>query len=122
MVTSQTVLSWWRRTACRCSTTRLASPITASTRARLPGLCCDSISNISGILMVFLGLQAPRGHRLGCYGIICAPCGSPMIAGTPLTTKTYARDAFLGVFVKSLNPMDLYDLRGLLSEEEQLVQ
>ena len=45
-----------------------------------------------------------------------------MAAGFPLTTKTYAREAPWESFVKALNPMDLYDVRGLLSEEEQLVQ
>ena len=51
------------------------------------------------------------------------PCRSPVPAEIPIDTKGLQGAARAPEnFVKSLNPLDLYDVRSLLSEEEQLVQ
>src|SRR6185503_17868632 len=50
------------------------------------------------------------------------PLRQPDGGRIPRSDKDLAREAPWESVVKALNPMDLYDVRGLLSEEEQLVQ
>src|SRR6516165_10824638 len=95
---------------------RPASAITCSTRARLPGWCTVSTMMISGIFM-------PGGPSFSApYYRGCRPRAGPAIMRAPRREPFLLGEESAVAKAAALEPLDLFDVRAALSEEERLVQ